>query len=99
MKIENVIKKLPSGYVDEANSLSDTQLKAQIIQCEANVRDIKAAQDADVKLQGAKELVKDLSGPYKEAVGAQRAKIDYILHLLEERGTLPGANHGDTDSE
>jgi hypothetical protein len=43
---------------------------------------------ADEKLTGARELIKDFMAPYNEAKKAQRAKIAYSLHVLEERGEL-----------
>lgn len=48
---------------------------------------------ADEKLTGAKELVKDFSAAYNEAKKAQRAKIAYALHVLEERGELGTGAH------
>lgn len=92
-KIDKLLKKLPTGYAEEADRMSDTKLKAEIIQAETNIRNIKAEQAGDEKLNGAKEIVKDLNSPYNDAVKAQRAKIEYALHLMEQRGTLPGSNH------
>jgi hypothetical protein len=92
VNIEKLIKKLPTGFVDEAARLGDAELKAAVIQSEVNIREVERERDADEKLQGAKALVKDLGGPYRDAVGAQRAKIAYLMHLMEERGTLPASD-------
>lgn len=91
MNIEKIIKKLPTGFVDDVAGYSPAQLKEVVIQSETNIRETENTRDNDEKLQGAKELVKDFSGPYKEAIAAQRAKIKYVLHLLDEKGALPGA--------
>jgi hypothetical protein len=48
---------------------------------------------ADEKLTGARELIKDFMAPYNEAKKAQRAKIAYSLHVLEERGELGTGKH------
>ena len=78
-KIEKLIKKLPTGYADDVAGYDD-------VECENNIRTTENEREADSKLAGAKEIVKDLSGPYRDAVSAQRAKIAYLLHMLEERG-------------
>jgi len=43
---------------------------------------------ADAKLSGAKELVKEYSAPYRDAIKAQTAKIKYALFLLEQKGAI-----------
>jgi hypothetical protein len=91
MKIEKIIKKLPTGFVDEVGAMKKQQLRDMIIQCETNIRAVELERDSDEKLNGAKELVKDYSGPYRDAMAAQRAKIAYVLHVLEERGELPAS--------
>jgi len=90
-KIEKLLKKLPTGWAEEANGMTPSGLKAAILQSEVNIKATTIAKEADEKLQGAKEIVKDLNGPYADAVKAQRAKIAYALYLLEEKGLAPGA--------
>lgn len=86
MNIEKIIKKLPVGFVEDATGMDEERLKAAIIEADSSIRDTERERDNDDKLKGAKELVKDISGPYRDAIGAQRAKVSYCLHLLEERG-------------
>lgn len=88
MDLEKLLKKLPTGFKDEADGMTESVLRAQIIQAEANIKAVENERDEDEKLTGAKELVKDLSGPYRDAISAQRAKIAYLLHRLEEEGVL-----------
>jgi hypothetical protein len=88
LDIKKVIAKLPTGYIDDVAGMDGAQLRAEIIKAESNIREILKEQAADEKLQGARELVKDYVGGYNEAKKAQRAKIEYLLHLLEERGEL-----------
>ena len=40
----------------------------------------------DIKLAGAKELVKEYSSLYKDGLKVQMAKIKYALFLLEGKG-------------
>lgn len=88
MDIKKIIAKLPVGYAEEAAGMSGDQLRAEIIRAETSLRWVQQEMKADEKLTGARELMKDLSASYNEAKKAQRAKIDYSLHVLEERGEL-----------
>ncbi|MFO0559507.1 MAG: hypothetical protein U0269_15935 [Polyangiales bacterium] len=98
MDIKKVIAKLPTGYVDEVAGMDGAKLRSEIIQAESNIREILKEQAADEKLAGARELVKDFVGGYNEAKKAQRAKIEYLLHLLEERGELGTGFSSDEDA-
>ena len=88
MDIKKIIAKLPVGYAEDAASMNGDQLRAEIVRAETSIRWVQQEMAADEKLTGAKELVKDFSVSYNEAKKAQRAKIDYSLHVLEERGEL-----------
>ena len=86
MDIKKIIAKLPTGFVEEAAGMDGAALKAAIVRAEELVRETEREQGQDEKLAGAREIVKDLSRGYNDAKRAQRAKIAYALHLLEERG-------------
>ena len=88
MDIKKIIKSLPTGYAEDAASLDGEQLRAEIIKAETSQRETEREMKADEKLCGAKEVVKDLAAGYRDAIKAQRAKISYSLHLLDERGEL-----------
>ncbi len=88
MDIKKVIAKLPTGYLDDVAGMNGAELRAEIIKAETSIREVLKEQAADEKLQGARELVKDFVGGYNDAKKAQRAKIEYLLHMLEERGEL-----------
>lgn len=92
MDINKIIAKLPTGFVDDVAGMNQTALRNAIIQSETNIRQIELDKAEDEKLIGAKEIVKDLNGPYRDAITAQRAKIKYVLHVLEERGELGAAD-------
>ena len=86
MDIKKIIAKLPVGFVEEAAGMDGAALRAEIVRAEEHLREVEREQSADDKLQGARQIVKDLMGAYNDAKRAQRAKIAYSLHLLEERG-------------
>lgn len=95
MDIKKIISRLPTGYVDEAGAMDGEQLRAEIVSAETSLRDVDREQKADEKVAGARELLRDLVGAYNDARKAQRAKIAYALHLLEERGELLHESDGE----
>ncbi|MBI5514851.1 MAG: hypothetical protein HY909_13835 [Deltaproteobacteria bacterium] len=99
MDIKKIIARLPTGFVDDASGMNGDRLRAEIIRAETALREVEQLTKADTKLQGAKEIVKDIVGSYNDARRAQRAKIAYVLHVLEERGELGvGEATADTDA-
>jgi hypothetical protein len=80
-----VIEKLPE-FKDTADAASTEDLKKIIVTCEGNIYTTDQEKDADVKLTGAKEFVKQYSEPYRDAIKAQTAKIKYAIFLLEGKG-------------
>lgn len=88
MDIKKIIAKLPVGFVEDAVGMDGDALRAEIIRAETQIREVEREQGQDDKLQGAREIVKDIVGAYNDAKRAQRAKIAYSLHLLDERGEL-----------
>ena len=99
MDINKILKKLPTGYAEDVQGYSEEKLRQEIIQAESNIARLNAEQESDDKLNGAKELVKDLTEPYKAAKSAQRAKIDYVMIQLDEQGRLPAPNVSAKDDE
>lgn len=86
MNISKVLKALPTGYADDAAGWDEDRLRAEVLKASATVQEVERERDADDKLNGAKEIVSDLSVPYRDALKAQKAKIGYALHLLAEAG-------------
>lgn len=88
MDIKKIIAKLPVGFAEDAAGMNREQLRAEVMKAEIAMRQVEHDMKADEKLTGARELVKDYSAAYNEVKKAQRAKIAYSLHVLEERGEL-----------
>ena len=80
-----VLKELPE-FKDTADAASADDLKKIIVTCEGNISNIEKDKEADVKLTSAKEIIKDMSGPYRDAIKCQTAKIKYSVFLLEGKG-------------
>lgn len=81
----DIIKDLPE-FKDTADAAGEDDLKKIIVTSEGNIYTIDQEKDADIKLSGAKELVKEYSAPYRDALKVQMAKIKYALFLLEGKG-------------
>lgn len=79
-------KKLPTGFIEDAEALDDDGLKKVVFDAESNIYTIEKEKENDPKLNGAKEIIKDLNGPFRDAKSCQMAKIRYALFLLENRG-------------
>ena len=84
-KWAKVLKELPE-FKDTADAASTEDLKKVIVTCEGNIYTIDKEKDDDTKLNAAKDLVKEYSAPYRDAVKVQTAKIKYALFLLEGKG-------------
>lgn len=85
-KWSKVLESMPE-FKDTAEAASAEDLKKIIVQCEGNIYTIEKEKSEDVKLNGAKDLVKEYSASYREAMKAQTAKIKYSLFLLDSKGT------------
>jgi hypothetical protein len=84
-KWDDIVKKMPE-FKSTAEAAGVEELKKIIVECEGNLYTIDKEMEADLKLTVAKEEVKDLSLPHREAKKAQQAKIQYALFLLEGKG-------------
>ena|ERR1700690_2056080 len=84
-KWNKVLKELPE-FKESADAASTDDLKKIIVQCEGNIYTIDKEKDDDQKLNAAKEMVKEYSAPYRDAIKVQTAKVKYALFLLEGQG-------------
>lgn len=84
-KWAKIIKELPE-FKDMADASSTDDLKKIIVTCEGNIYVVEKEKESDVKLNAAKELVREHSAPYRDASKVQMAKIKYALFLLESKG-------------
>ncbi len=84
-KWNKLIEAMPE-FKESADSGSVEDLKKIIVECEGNLYTINKEKDADIKLTGAKEVVKTVAEPYRDAINHQQAKIQYALLCLESKG-------------
>ena len=80
-----VEKKYPD-FVEEVERLSVAELEHRLIGYAKNNAETEKARENDEELQKAKDTVKYLNEPYKDAIAAIKDKTKYILTLIEEKG-------------
>jgi hypothetical protein len=80
------MKVLPPEFRDTADAASVEDLKKMIFTSEGYQYTIEKEKQNDEKLNAARELVKEMSGPYRDSLKIITAKIKYCLFLLEGKG-------------
>jgi len=88
-KWNKILRDLPE-FKDIAEAANAEELKKMIVLAEGNIYNIEQEKENDNKLNAARELVKEHSAPYRDAMRTQTAKIKYCLFLLEGKGTELG---------
>lgn len=88
MKIfpESVAKKLPEGFTDLTNSMSDEELNAKILESEEQIYKIDDDLATNEKILDMKRELKEMTAPYRETKKQEQSKIMYCLYLRESRG-------------
>jgi ribosomal protein RSM22 (predicted rRNA methylase) len=84
----SMLKHLPTGWKDEADAMGEAQLRAVIVESSNNLRTIDDEMAENDALQRLKTKVKDASQGYNDAKKAQKAKVAYALHCLEQAGKI-----------
>ena len=81
-------KHLPPDFKEAAESMSDDDLNKVILECQEQLYNLNKEKENDPKLNAAKDLVKDLSGAYKDTAAPFISKLQYSLFTLDGRGKL-----------
>lgn len=84
-KYLKVLTTMPD-FKQTADAASTEELKKMIVLAEGNIYEIEASRLNDAKLNAAKEVAKDASAPYKDAINCQTAKAKYAIFLLQGKG-------------
>lgn len=88
MDLKKIMKNLPTSWAEEAEAMDETQLRDVVIESSNNIRVTKQEMDENPGVTEARDAVKEVTGPFRDAMKAQKAKIDYALYLLESKGKL-----------
>lgn len=84
----STMRNLPTAWKDEADSMSSDALKAAIVEATANLIQVEKSAEENEEYQSLKKAAKEAGAGYSDARKALRAKIDYALHRLEEKGVI-----------
>lgn len=80
------LKRLPEGFEEAIESAELEEIKQKILASERHVYEIQKGKAQDEALMKAREEVKELAAPYREAQATENAKIQFCLYVLENRG-------------
>jgi len=75
------MRKTFGNFVDSVDGLPVSELEKNLTIYTKHREDTEMAQRVDKALNDAKELVSELSAPYKQVIGALKMKLRFI-HLL-----------------
>ncbi len=78
--------KLPVGFAESVESMSDEEIKERIVTIERGVCELKKAMKSDETYQEAKNHCKELKETYSVPIKEHGYQIDYLCELLEQRG-------------
>ena len=84
--LEEEVKERMPEFVDEVVSLSVDDLNARLSRLAKDNEANEEAKEEDDELTEARELVTELSAPYREAKKFIRLRSKYIIQLLKEKG-------------
>lgn len=85
-KLQKIEKILGEDSLVLLEGMSSELLKNQIVTAEKAIKDTLSELEANPKYHEIKESLKALTEGLKEVKKRQNATIQYILHLLEEKG-------------
>lgn len=79
---------LGNDTIEEMDHMNETELKDNITQASAAMKQVKEELEGNEKYQQAKQAVKDLGAGKRDVDKRQKGKVQYALHRLEELGKM-----------
>jgi hypothetical protein len=74
------------GFVDGINGMDTDDIKKAILVCEGRIYEVDQAKQNDEELEKARLHSRELAAPYRETAGIEKAKMQYMIFSLEQRG-------------
>lgn len=84
-KKKNWEKTLSESFVANNRDLSEDEAKSKLIESQFAIKQINYEKDNDQQLTSAQEIVKDLKAGYSSATKYEKAKIEFLLEVIESR--------------
>lgn len=83
MSKKNWEKVLSDSFVANNKDLTEEEAKNRLIQSQFAIKEINFEKENDAQLNAAKEIVKDLNAGYGSAIKHEKAKIEFLLEVIE----------------
>ena len=87
-KLHSLRKKMPDGLPEELESMDAEGLKDRVIRCQANIMEVQKELKDNHRLNALKEEIKEIRGPFSDAIKAQRSICEYAMMQLEDKGKV-----------
>lgn len=84
-KKKNWEKVLSESFVANNKDLTEEEAKNRLIQSQFAIKQINYEKESDEQLAAAKEIVKELQAGYNSATKHEKAKIEFLLEVIEGR--------------
>lgn len=78
-------KLLSDTFVSNNLNLSEDEAKTKLIDSQFQIKGLVTDREEDEQLSAAKEIVKDLNAGYSSAIAHEKAKIEFLLEVIEKR--------------
>jgi membrane-bound ClpP family serine protease len=81
-------KTLSETFVSNNINLSEEEAKQKLIDSQFQIKDLLEEKEENQQLNAAKEIVKDLNAGYNSVITMEKAKIEFLLEVIEKRRGL-----------
>lgn len=78
-------KVLSDTFVSNNKDLSEDEAKTKLIESQFAIKQIAKEKEDDDQLNAAKEIAKELNAGYGAAAKHEKAKIEFLLEVIESR--------------
>lgn len=85
MSKKNWEKVLSDSFVANNKNLTEEEAKTRLIDSQFSIKSINYEKENDEQLTAAKEIVKELNAGYGAASKNEKAKIEFLLEVIEGR--------------
>jgi hypothetical protein len=81
-------KILSDTFVSNNLNLSEAEAEKALINSQFQIKDLMTEREDDQQLNAAKEIVKDLNAGYSSVITMEKAKIEFLLEVIEKRRAI-----------
>ena len=83
---------LSTSFTENHANVAEDEALELIFASEQRIKELKELKNADVQLNSAKQITKDLNSGYTSATNHEKAKIQFLMEKIEGiRGYEPGS--------